>query len=172
MAGLGVAWVGYGNPFREIPYYNFHDVRFHPNSFDPDYFDGVFFLEDCDQLESCSVKSEHQQVMQFAFSGYGINAPITGQGNNPVAVLERLGFSVLPRPDYAEAALKWCTTDHIIQRHANHFSLYVIPLTENPIATAACVKKQITGPFSVCIANPLGGNRDCDRFAPLEDRNN
>lgn len=160
IAGIATAWVGYGNPFREV---TFHNPQTNSN------IRQLFYVDTCNKDGLCAVKPEHMRVMRFSLHYQGHQGVINGRGNNPIKVLRDLGLSGLPRPNSFVAALKWCTKGQIIQEHAYDVSIYVVSLPDNPMSTASCVKEQVSGSFGVCITDPIGREEDCDQFAPLED---
>ncbi len=162
--GLATAWIGYGNPFREVPFY-----KYEPDGSDISH---LFYVDHCNEGGTCELKPTHERVMHFSFGDGRRGHPgrIDGEGRNPIAMLRGIGLSAIPRPDYAKAALKWCTSSEILQEFRYHGRRFVVPLTSDPLGTAKCVQRYIPRRFTVCIADPIGRGEDCDQFASLEDR--
>ena len=92
---------------------------------------------------------------------------VEGNGRNPVALTHSAGISLLPHPDYAVAALKWCTTGQIWQEFRTHGRHFIVQLAGDPVETARCVQMQLPRSFSVSIADPMGRSADTEVFAGL-----
>ncbi len=159
IASLTAAWIGYGNPWREVTFYKYkagEDISH------------LFYVERCNADETCDIHPEHRQLLHFKLGGNRSGGKIQGDGNNPISKIRELGLTALPSPNEIEAALKWCTDSHILQEFQHHSRLYIVPLPDDPNATVACVKGQVSGGFSACIAGPMELNEDCERFSSLE----
>lgn len=156
------AWIGYGNPLRQVTFSgageNYDISR-------------AFFIENCGADGRCEFRAQHKRVMHFSFGDGIMGHPGTyeGRGNNPVALLHEAGLKFVPKPDYAVAALKWCTNAEIHQEFRYHGRGFIVPTTDDPLATARCVQEQLPRRFSVSIADPIGRDEEWDLFDPLED---
>lgn len=153
------AWIGYGNPFREIP----------SNGYDRNDYSQAFFILSCDRNGICKIDPKYKRVMHFSFGDGVMASPgdIQGQGWNPVAIARGLGLTFLPEANYPAAAVKWCTDGEIFAPIAFHGDAYLVPISNDPLKTARCVQDQVPRPFSVYIGDPMGIKRDRKIFAPL-----
>ena len=155
-----VAWKGYGNPFQQVTLSGAYE------NYDPTQ---AFFVAGCQPNGSCELVPEHERLLHFSY-GDGVQGhpgEIEGRGGNPIALLTQLGLSFIPAPDYAISALKWCSSGPIWQEFRTHGRHFIVPLTDDPLSTAKCVRDHIPRPFDVFIADPM--LRDLDRrpFAKL-----
>lgn len=143
------AFVGYGNPLREVTFSGAgenYDVK------------RAFFVQSCDSKGQCVLNQKHRRVMHFTFGdGYkGHPGALGGLGQNPIAMLRSAGLKFLPQPDYEIAAVKWCTGGEIWQEFEYHSQHFIVPMTNDPTATVRCVQRQLPRKFSAYVADPIG----------------
>ena len=163
LIGFGtLGWVAYGDPSRDVVFSGSYD-RYDPSR--------AFFVEGCDAQGNCEFAKGHEQVMHFSFGDGVMGHPgnIRGGGRNPVALTYSAGLRLLSHPDYAVAALKWCTTGQIWQEFRTHGRHFIVQLPRDPIETAQCVQTQLPRGFSVSIADPMRQSEDTEIFAALRD---
>ncbi len=161
VASGATAWIGYGNPFREVYFYR-------PTNLNPAL--PPFFTGPCDENGMCQIHQDYQTVIHFSSGGRfgsGWERTVVGMGGNPVEVLREAGLKILPRPRYFEAALKWCTDGPIVQEFRHHSTHLIIPKTDDPVRTVRCVQRQTPGSFVASIGDPLGRETTVEPFVPL-----
>lgn len=147
MVMAGCAWVGYGNPMREVVFSGSgerYDVRH------------AFFIKGCDNKGFCQIDPQHQRVLHFQIGDRGGTGEIKGGGQNPIESLRKAGIRFLPSPNIEVAALKWCTNSAIWQEFRYHGRHFIVPLPADPRATMLCVQKQLPRHFSVYVGDPQG----------------
>ena len=146
-----IAWVGYGNPLRDVVYSGSHET----------YDLAPAFFANCDAEGNCQVAEGHEAVLHFSFGDgvMGFQGNTQGFGNNPISIMRDMGLGLLPRPNYQTAALKWCSDGQIWQESL-HGSHYMIALPEDPTEVAEWVRSQLPRKFDVFIATPWETGRD------------
>lgn len=161
LVGVAAAWIGYGNPFRDIPFSG------QSENYD---MSQAFFIKSCDkEVTECSFDPEYEQVIHFSFGDGVMGHPrnIAGKGRNPIALARSLGLKIIPAPDFEVAAVKWCTSEEIFQVSRSHGRHFILPITSDPLETARCVRELLPRKFDVFIGDPELRTQDRRPFASL-----